>query len=163
MTCRTFLFLGGIIVLGLLTACGPKAETAASSSPSVEAQAETKADDASFDPDKGLHLPEDTKQAMGLTTAPVQKKTFLAERAMKFQIFREEDEQPLPGMFYRPGYAYASTILSGQNTDLKVGQTGKIIERQSAGTETSATLFQRNALPNSNQTEVLVEIPDSQH
>jgi hypothetical protein len=158
MTCRTFLFLGGIIVLGLPTACGPKAEPTASSSPPVEAQAETKADDASFDPDKGLYLPEDTKQGMGITTAPVQKKKFQAEETMKFQVFREEDEQPLPGMSYRSGYAYATTILTGRNVDLKLGQAGKILDSQAGA---AVTLFQLNPLPNSNQTELLIEIPDS--
>ena len=160
MTYRTFLIFGGMIVLGLVTACKPKAEPAAPSSPPSDGQVETKTDDASFDPDKGLYLPEETKQSMEITTASVQKKTFQAEETMKFQIFREEDEQPLPGMSYRSGYAYASTILTGQNVDLKLGQTGTILDLPAGA---SATLFQVNALPNSSQTELLVEIPDAPH
>lgn len=163
MIYRAFLFLGGIITLGLLTACGPKSATATPPSPPAEAQAVTKKEEASFDPDKGLYLPEATKQGMGVTTAPVQKKTFQAERTMKFQVFREANEQPLPGMAYRSGYAYASTILAGSKSGLELGQAGEVLEKHDSQTAPTARFFQFNVLPNSNQTELLVEITDPRH
>jgi multidrug efflux pump subunit AcrA (membrane-fusion protein) len=161
MIYRTFLFLGGAIVLGLATACGPKdgVTKTAPASPPTETPPDAKKEDASFDPDKGLYLSEATRQSMGITTASVQKKTFQAERTMKFQIFREADEQSLPGMAYRFGFAYASAILTGEKIDLGPGQVGEVMEKG----EAPAKLFQVNALPNSNQAELLVEITDPQN
>jgi hypothetical protein len=154
--------------LGLLSACGPKdtPTTATPSAPPSDAQTDTKdtkSDDASFDPNKGLYLPEATRQGMGIVTALVQKKTFQAEQTIKFQVFREADEQPLPGMSYRSGYAYASTILTGQKTNLALGQEGEVMEKRDPQKTPTATLIQMNALPNSNQSEFLVEIIDPQH
>jgi hypothetical protein len=161
---RALLFLGGVIASGLLlTACGPKGAPATPSSPPAEAQAGTKKEEASFDQDEGLYLPEATRQALGLTTAPVQKKAFQAERTMKFQVFREANEQPLPGMAYRSGYAYASTILAGSKPGLELGQTGEVLEKQDSQTAPTAILFQFNVLPYSNQAELLVEIADPRH
>ena len=164
MIYRNFLFLGAIIAWGLLlTACGPKGTTATPPSPPVEAQAETKKEEASFDQDKGLYLPEATRQAMGVTTAPVQKKSLQAEPTMKFQVFREANEQPLPGMPYRSGYAYAAIILTDQKPGLELGQQGEVLEKHESQTAPTAKLFQLNILPNSNQTELLVEITDPRH
>jgi hypothetical protein len=165
MSCRAFLFLGGLITLGLLTACGPKdGETkTAPASPPSGAQPDAKKEDASFDPDKGLYLPQATRQSMGITTAPAQGKTFQAERTMKFQVFRETDEQPIPGMAYRSGYAYATVILAGKDVDLKMGQVGEVLEKPDSPTAPMAKFFQLNVLPGSDQTELLVEITDPQH
>lgn len=169
MICRTFLFLAGLISLGWLTACGPK-ETAANATPPTadatspaEAPAGAKDDGPSFDPDKGLYLPADTRQSMGITTASAQKKTFQAGQAMKFQVFREANEAPLPGMSYRAGYAYASTILTEPEPGLELGQTGEVLGKTDFQKSATAKLFQINTLPNSNQTELLVEIADPQH
>jgi hypothetical protein len=162
MMYRAFFFLTGIIALCLPAGCGPKAETAIPASPSTDALAEAKADEASYDPDKGLYLPETTRQGMGIATVPVQKKTFKAERMMKFQVFREAGEEPLPGMLYRSGRAYASTILAGPKLDLVLGQTGEVLEEHDSQTVSAARLFQLNTLPNSNQTELLIEITDPQ-
>lgn len=159
---RAFVFLGGFITLVALTACGPKT-AASNNAPPAESQAGAKGEDASFDPDKGLYLPDATRQSMGVTTAPVQKKTFQAERMMKFQIFREADEQPLPGMSYRSGYAYASTILTDQKLSLEIGLEGEVLKKTDSQTALKATLFQLNALPNSSQIELLIEITDSKH
>jgi hypothetical protein len=161
MIYRAFFFLGGVIILSLPTACGPtdRVTKTAPAPPPAEAQADAKKEDASFDPDKGLYLPKATRQSMGITTAPVQKKTFQTEQMMKFQIFREADEQSLPGMAYHSGFAYASTILTGEKIGLEHGQVGEVTEKS----EAPAKLFQVNALPNANQTELLVEIADPKH
>lgn len=169
MSCRALLYLGGLISIGLLTACGPKAPASNATPPATgvstpaESQAGTKDDAPSFDPDKGIYLPEDTKQSMGITTAPAQRKTFQAGQTMKFQIFREANEAPLPGMSYRNGYAYASTILTNPNAGLHPGQTGEVTGKPDSTHATTVKLFQLNTLPNSNQTELLVEIADPQH
>jgi hypothetical protein len=161
MIYRAFLFLGGAIVLSLVAACGPKdgITKTTPASPPTEAPSDAKKEDASFDPDKGLYLPEATRQSMGVATVPVQRKMFQAEQTMKFQVFREADEQPLPGMAYHSGFAYASTILTGEKIDLGPGQSGEVTEMS----ETPAKLFQVNALPNSNQAELLIEITDPKH
>ena len=169
MIYRTFLCLGGIITLSLLTACGPKDSAATKSSPSTsaspaaESSVDAKEESPSFDPDKGLYLPEATRQSMGITTAPVQKRTFQAERTMKFQVFREADEQPLPGMAYRSGYAYATAILTSSQAYLELGQAGKVLEKQDSTPGAATKLFQLDNLPNLNQVELLVEIADPQH
>jgi hypothetical protein len=169
MTYRSALYLGQAITLGLLTACGPKdtaptsLQPATNASPSAESQTGTKEEAPSFDPDKGLYLPEATRQSMGIATVPVKKKAFQAERTMKFQVFREANEEPLPGMSYRTGYAYASTILTDQKSGLKLGQIGEVLEKHDSQKASAAKLFQLNVLPKSNQTELLVEIADPQH
>ncbi len=169
MSCRAFLYLGGLISIGFLTGCGPKAPVSNATPPATgvstpaEVQAGTKDDVPSFDPDKGIYLPEDTKQSMGITTASAQRKTFQAARTMKFQVFREANEAPLPGMSYRAGYAYASTILTDPTSGLQLGQTGEVTGKPDSTHATTVKLFQLNTLPNSNQTEMVIEIADSQH
>ena len=169
MSCRALLLLAGLISLGLLSACGPKltpanaAPPATKTAPPAEAQAGTKDDAPSFDPDRGLYLPEDTRQVMGITTALAQRKTFQAAQTMKFQVFREANEAPLPGMSYRAGYAYASLILPEPFPGIEIGQTGEVLGKTDSPKNAAAKLFQINSLPNSKQTELLVEIIDPQH
>lgn len=167
MISRAFLFLCLVPSLGLLTTCGPKDTIASAQAPSPPAPADEtqggKDADASFDPDKGLFLPQATRDGMGITTTTAQKKTFQAEQVIKAQVFREADEQPLPGMSYRTGYAYASTILMGEKPNLTLGQQGEVLEKQDSGKAPAARLVQMNALPNSNQTELVVEIADPRH
>ena len=169
MSCRALLLLTGLISLGLLTACDPKepginaTPPTTNAAPPAEAQAGTKDDAPSFDPDKGLYLPEDTRQSMGITTAPAQGKTFRAGQTMKFQVFREASEAPLPGMSYRAGYAYASIMLPEPVAGLELGRTGEVLGNADSRKNAAAKLFQIDGLPNSNQTEFLVEITDPQH
>lgn len=164
---RVLLILGGALMLNLLTACGPKDTDSSKAAPPDSSQETAKKGDVpSFDPDKGLYLPEATRQSMGITTAKAQGKSFQAEQTMKFQVFREEDEQPeqpFPGMAYRSGDAYASTILTDVKPELEIGQTGEVTGKQNFPTAVSAKIFQINKLPNTGQTEVLVEITDPNH
>ncbi len=165
MSRRVFCRLIGIFTLSLLAACGPK-DSASKATPlarapgdSDDAPAKVNQEGPSFDAKGGLYLPEATRQSMGITTVAVQKRTFQAERTMKFQVFREADEQPLPGMPYRSGQAYASTMVTDEKIELEPGQVGKVVEPRDG----QARLFQVNALPALNQAEVLVEMADPKH
>jgi hypothetical protein len=82
---------------------------------------------------------------------------------MKFQVFREANEAPLPGMSYRAGYAYASIILPEPVAGLELGQIGEALGNTDSQKSAAAKLFQINSLPDSKQTEFLVEITDPQH
>ncbi len=160
MSIRTSSRSGAIVLAAMfLTACGSKDSASTTTAPkTLPDPPVAKEDTASFDPDKGLYLPDATKQSMGLVTATVQRKVFTALSTMKFQVFREADENPVPGLRYRTGYAYGSAILPAQKSKLALGEKGTLLEKGTADGVVKA--FQFNPLPNSNQTECLVEIPD---
>ena len=168
---REFQLVAGMVLTSLaLSACdpGPSHATAAAPSPSdattSAAKAAPRAPSAvSFDPDKGLYLPREVKRALGVTTEPVRGRTFQAHQEIRFEVFREAGEQPLPGMSYRPGFAYGSALLPGTTNDLSVGYKGNVVSASGAVEQSEATLLELNPISNSNQIEALVEIPDPGH
>ncbi len=162
------------VVLGLAGCCLTSCDSAKSESSSAGSQVETNAGpvNAKPDPHSGppalteegiLVLPEESRKAMAITIGPVQQKTFAGAQNLSFQIFREADEKPLPGQMYRPGFAYAMTLLGSKAAVPKQGQ-GALISSSDLKNLT-AHVVAIDALPGSaaHQSEVVVEIPDKEH
>lgn len=155
----------------LLAGCGKPSADAPNANPSNQAQATSatastsESSQPSLNGDGVLVLPEDTRKSMSITTSPVQQKAFAGMRVLSFQIFRESDEKPLPGLIYRPGFAYGMALMGSDQPRFKVGQEAFLQTTTVDSNSSPARVVEIDSLPGSaaHQNEVVVEIPDKEH
>ena len=113
--------------------------------------------------DGTLILPPETEKALAIQTVSVRKINFQGARAITFQIFREAEEKPLPGLIYRTGYAYASVLCDPRQPGLKLEEPADVSLPNAAGVSVPARIVEIDQLPAAagHQQEAILEILDS--
>jgi hypothetical protein len=97
----------------LLAGCHPADKVPGEKPTSAAAETPEKpgATAATFDPDKGLSIPQAMQASIGLTTAAVTRRNLAARRSVDFHVFRQADESAGEFSSYRSGSAYLSAFV----------------------------------------------------
>lgn len=115
---------------------------------------------ASYSEGKGLQLTPETSQSMGVKTAEVIEQSVRRQVNVRAQIYRTASESFSGTSYEKPGFAYASAIISpSDGNSFKKGQTVEIkLEEHRFNARVSK--IDRTMESFSKQAEVLIEIDD---
>ncbi len=161
---RKMIILMLVAIIGwALAGCGPKS-TGHQEGESEEAHGghdhgNAGAEGATFSEGKGIQLMEETKKAIGLSTAEAEERELTPVVSVEAQVYRSASEPSRPGR-EQTGSAYATAYLPPRlASSLKTGDTATV---HTATGEFSARVWRIEAISRDavNNEEVILEIAD---
>lgn len=153
-----------------LTGCKPpveKHDDHAGHDHATEAGHEHEAEDAgvTYDPEKGMRLPQESREALGLLVEQVEERELQQPLRVHAQIYRSAAEASLPPGAERQGKAYATAFVAGEATSIRVGQPAGVLTPDKAGGQQGGFVWKVDStqLAALGKSEVLFELSDDAH
>lgn len=160
-----------VLLLGMLTltSCGkkesvPMQEKKEATSESPKSSNSVAGEEASYDPEKGLFLPEETKRNLGLEFAPTQNRSVASTVSLTAQVYRSASEAVLKHGDEKRGFAYATAMETPNLIEkLKPAQKLEFFTKQKPDQRHSGAVWKLSPdqLAAVGKVEVLLELPDS--
>lgn len=120
---------------------------------------------AEVDPKKGLRLPAESRESLGLKIGTVEEKEISEVSNVTAQVYRAATEPASRPGTERFGYAYAMAFVPGDGSSYRPPKSVSVRTKDSTDSQASGTVWKVDSSSSAvlGKSEIILELPDSEH